>query len=183
MSRRLSNSCGRIKAAKGTKTTTNQNTNSSGSSTSANTFGTVNKLDDPRYASAVDAVGNFQFEHDPRIDYTYARGRQQAHDSFTNPMGGFTSPALKQSILRASDEDSTQAHAQALRDENYGFQGAKYGQLYDQANLKAPNIVQSGGTTNTSGSSSGTGTQVVQQPFDFNSIIQGGASIGSAALM
>lgn len=133
-------------------------------------------MDDPRYAGAVSDVGNFQFEHDPRIGFDFARQRQGAHDSFANPMGGFTSPALKQSILRASDEDSAQNEAQAHMNENYGFQGSKYGQLYDQAGLKRPNIVQTGGTTNTSGSSSGTGTSVTQQPFDWNGLIQGGAS-------
>lgn len=176
MSRRLTTSCGRLRAAKGPKTTTTQNTNSTGASTSANTFGTFSPLDDPRYAGAVENVGNFQFQHDPRIPNAFARQRQGAHDSFANPMGGFTTPALRQATLRASDEDSVQNEAQALQNENYGFQTAKYGQLYDQAGLKRPNVVQTGGTTNTSGSSSGTGTSVTQQPFDWNGVIQGGAS-------
>ena len=183
MSRRLSNSCGRLKAAKGSKTTTKQDTTSTGTGTSTNTFGTFSPMDDPRYADAVDDLGGFQFQHDPRIGNTFSRQRQSAHDSFQNPMGGFTSPALRQSILRASDEDSAQNESQAYMNENFGFQGMKYGQLHDQATMKRPNVVQTGGTTSTSGSSSGSGTSQVQQPFDFNSILQGGASIGSAALM
>lgn len=140
-------------------------------------------MDDPRYAGAVDTLGGFQFEHDPRIGNAFSRQRTAAHESFHNPMGGFTTPALRQSILRASDEDSTQNEAQANMNENFGFQGMKYGQLYDQANLKRPNTVQTGGTTNSSGTSSGTSTTQVQQPFDFNSIIQGGAGIGNALIM
>jgi len=170
MSRRLF-SCGRLRAAKGpTQTTT-------GSTTSANTFGTVNKLDDPRYAGAVENLGKFDFQHDPRTPFVFGNARNKLESSYNNPAGGYTNPQIRDAQIRSGSRSLAQDESQASREENYGFQGAKYGQLYDQASLKAPNIVQTGGKTDTSG------TTKQNNPFDFNSIIQGGAGIGRALLM
>lgn len=171
MSRCLTSNCGRLRAAKNTKQTT------TGTTTSNNTFGTVNKLDDPRFAQAVESLGKFQFEHNPAIPFMYGNARNKLESSYNNPTGGYTNPQIRDAQIRSGSRALAQDESQAMREENYGFQGAKYGQLYDQASLKAPNIVQTGGKTDT------TGTTTLSKPFDFNSIIQGGAGIGSALLM
>lgn len=162
--------CGRLRAAKGeTKQTQNQST------TSANTYGYVNT---PETADTT-ALRNFKFEHDPRIPYAFARGRANVHNNYANPLGGSLggNAQLRDAALNANDQDSAQQEGQALSEENYGLQGLKYGQLADIASRTAPRFVQTGG------SSTGSGTTTVQQPFDWSGLISGGASMGAAMLM
>lgn len=163
----LKHSCGRLKAFKGQTTQTQNQTTSS-----ANTYG----WQTPPDTADTTALRNFQFQHDPRIDYSFARGRQNMANTYANPLGGATTPQLRDATLRAGYEDSAQQNAQADAEENYGFQGMKYGQASDLAHLTAPRLTQTGG------SSTGSGVTTVQQPFDWSSVISGGASMGSALL-
>lgn len=155
---------------------TKQSQQQASTTTSSNTFGQVSPLDDPRYAAAVGDLGKFQFQNDPRIGYTYGRQRQQAHESFADPRGGFTTPQLERQMLNAGDADSAQQEAQAYREENYGKQGLEFGKLEDIAQLSAPRTVQTGGTSNSSGTSTGTSQT---SPGALDSIMKG----GSLALM
>lgn len=115
-----------------------------------------------------------------------------------NPMGANTTQGLRDAILRASDEDSTQNEAQALREESHGLQGLQYGQLADVANLTRPQMVQTGQSgssteTNTgstsststgtsSGTASGSGSTTQSTPL-LPGLIQGASGVGSALIM
>lgn len=161
-----------------------QNSTQSGQFNNVNTYGWEMTPD----TADIAAQRGFQFQADPRIGHTFARGRSQARESFHNPLGGYTTPQLRDQILRASDEDSTQQEAQAYREENYGRQALDYARLADVAALTQPRLTQqgsSGSSTGTaSGTSSGTGSSTsTQSQSPINSIIQGGSAIGSALIM
>lgn len=143
-------------------------TKQSSTSSTTNTFG----FQAPPDTADVQAMRDFKFQSDPRIGYTYGRQRNQAHESFQSPTGGYTTPQLRDATLRASDEDSAQNEAQAYREENYGRQAIDYGRLADIAQMTAPRMVQ------TSGSTTGTGTSQTSDPL--GRVMQG-ASIGLAA--
>ncbi len=183
MASHIKHTCGRLKAYKDKK----QNTVSTGTSNStaqvANTYGQVSGLDDPRYAEAVHNVGSMQFGHDPSIPFTFARQRANARNTYANPLGSFASPQLREAQLNAIDADSAQNEAQAHREDNYGVQDRQYAQAHDIATLSAPKTVQTGGSTSSTGTNSGTSNTTLKEPFDFNSIVQGGSAMGSALLM
>lgn len=163
------NRCGAKRRGKGTKQT------QSTSSTSANTYGYTTPPD----TADMEALRTHEFTHDPRIPYAFARQRQNMASSYANPLGGATTPQLRDAALRAGYEDSAQNEAQALREESHGLQGLQYAAKQSLAGMTAPRLIQTGGT------SSGTGTSTIQQPFmdSLNPFVQGGASLGSAAIL
>jgi hypothetical protein len=158
-------SCGQLRAAKG-KTTQKQDS----TSTTANTYGYMTPPD----TGDISALRDFKFEHNPAIPYMYANARNKLESSYNSPTGGYTNPQIRDAQIRAGSRGLAQDESQALREENTGFQGMQFGQKQAVAGMTAPRLVNTGGTTK------GDSTTTLQQPFDWNSIIQGGASIGSA---
>lgn len=136
--------------------------------TTTNTYGWTPP---PDWAD-LEGLRGFKFQSDPRIGHAFARGRGQAHESFNSPTGGYTTPQLRDATLRASDEDSTQQEAQAYREEDYGRQALEYGKLADIAQMTAPRLTQTGGSSTQSGTSQ-------TNPSVMDSIMKG----GSLALM
>lgn len=153
-----------------------QNTATSGT----NTYGHVPGAE----SEDINAVKDFKFGHDPRIPYTFARAMERARETYANPMGGATTPQLRDAVLRTTGEDLAQQEGQAYAEEGRSLQGLEFAKLMDVANMTMPRFVQTGheGTSSgtSSGSSSGTSTQT-QSPM--NSIIGGASSIGSALIM
>lgn len=147
-----------------TRQTTSQNT--------SNTFGRVPGASSPD----IDAARDFEFSHDPRVPYTFARAFERVKDTYNNTLGGRTTPQLQDAVLRTAAEDIGQQEGQAYAEEGRALQGLEFAKLMDIANMTAPPLVQ----TNQSSSGSGTQTQT-QSPI--NSIIGGASSIGSALIM
>lgn len=121
----------------------------------------------------IDAVRAHEFSHDPRIGYAYSRARQQAHDSYNQPLAGYSTPQLRDASLRASDADSAQAEGQALAEENFNLENMKYGQKMDVAQLTAPRLV------NQSSSGTQAGTSTSQTNPGLGGYISQGLSAGS----
>src|SRR5688500_3604924 len=101
------------------------------------------------------AQRNFQFGSDPRIGYAFARSRKNAAESFANPLGGYTTPQLRDAMLRAGDADSSQQEAQAYAEESHARQGLEYARRADLAQLTAPRLVTRGNSGRSSGTSTG----------------------------
>jgi hypothetical protein len=122
-----------------------------------------------------DALRNFTFSKDPSIGYSFARARQDLQDSYRNPIGGFYSPNMRDSEIRAGLSTLGQQEAEANSEANQQLQGQQFGQKATVASLTAPRLVQT--------SSSGTGAQqgVVQQSPDMLGTLIGGAASGAAA--
>lgn len=151
-----------------------QEQKSSTSFAGTNTFG----LSPEVTSKDIDAMKDFKFEKDPRLPFVFGKARQRNEASFNNPMGAAISPALRDAMLRASNEEIGQSESQAYREENYGMQGLKYAQKADVAAMTAPKVVQTG----QSGTQSGNST-ITQSQSPLNSIISGGSGIASALIM
>jgi hypothetical protein len=163
MAKRTKHSCGQLRAAKETGRTT-----STGKTT--NTYDFLNPPD----TADISAMRDFKFEHNPAIPFAYANARNKLESSYNNPMGGYTNPQIRDAQVRSGSRGLAQDESQALREENYGFQGMKFGQKQAVAGMTSPRLVNSGGTTS--------GTSINSEPM-INSIMQGAASMGSAMLM
>lgn len=138
----------------------------------------------PPETADVTNLRDFEFTADPRVGYSFARTRRNVADSYSNPYGSYTTPALRDAMLRSQLEDIGQQEAQALSEENYARQGLQYAQRADVANMTQPRMVQTGGSGTSSGTSSGSGTSNVQQSGGaLGSIIGGGSNVGAALLM
>lgn len=141
---------------------------------STNTYGFL----PPPNTGDIDAVRNFQFSHDPRVPYSFGRAMERARDTYANPLGANSTQAIRDASLRATSEDLGQQEAQAYAEEGRSLQGLDFARLMDIANLTQPRLVQTGGTSSSSGTASGSTSQ---NPL--NSIVQGGSAIGSALIL
>lgn len=139
----------------------------------ANTYG----LTPGPQSADIDAARNFQIQGDPKISYAFANARNKLEQGYNNPAGGYTNPQIRDAQIRAGQRGLAQDESQALREENVGLQGMRLGQKISVAGMTTPRVVQTGGT------SSGTGTSTTSQSPGIDSFVQGGASIGSALLM
>lgn len=124
----------------------------------------------------IDTLRNFQFTVDPSIGYVYGNARNQAANSFNNPLGGVYSPQMRDSILRSTLSDLTQREGQARSEAYQQTQGARFGQVATVAGLTAPRLVQTG----SSGSSSGTSQGSTTQPSNFLENLMVGVATGAA---
>ena len=144
-----------------TQTTTQQ--------TQANTFGQIAPQDTPD----IQALRGFQFQADPSQPYIYARAHESLHNTANNPYGAYTTPAVRDAALRTGDMNLTQQQGQASAQENASLNNLRFGQQTALAELTAPHIVQTGGT------SSGTGTS--QQSGGLGQAVLGGFAQGAGA--
>lgn len=142
--------------------------------TTANTYGHEPGATSPD----IDAVRAFEFSHDPRLPYTFARAAERSRDVYANPLGGATTPQLRDAVQRTTAEDLGQQEGQAYAEEGRNLQGLNFAKLMDVAQMTAPRFVQKG----QSGTSSGTAT-TVQSQSPMNSLIGGASSVGSALIM
>jgi len=130
---------------KKTQTANNQNTSYNNSSTS-----TVGESPD------LQSYRDWQPQIDPSIPYRFAHERTHLQDSFNNPLGQYTTPAIREATQRSAEGDLMQQEGQAMREGQYDVNnqmGAKQSYL---AGLTAPRTSTSSGT----GASSGTGSSV-----------------------
>lgn len=141
-----------------------------------NTYGWLT----PPETADTTAMRDFEFGQDPRLSYNFARAAQRLRDTYNNPMGGYTTPQLRDARLRAGYEDLAQEEGQAIREDSYARQGLDYARTVDVAQMTQPRMAQTSSSGSSSGNSSGT---ITQQQSPLNSIIQGGSAIGSALIM
>lgn len=132
----------------------------------------------------IDAARNFQFSHDPRVPYAFARAYERSKETFANPLGANSTAGLRDATLRATSEDLGQQEGQAYAEEGRSLQGLEFAKLMDIASMTQPRFVQTGSTGTSSGSGTSSGTSTGQQSQSpLNALIGGGSSIGSALIM
>lgn len=131
----------------------------------------------PQPTQASEAVKDFTFDDSVlRSGVNSAFGR--ASRSIDEGASGYQStgnPILDERMKQVGQTQNAAARSGVLGDANLQAQIAKYGKTLDYARLMSPQLVNS--------SSSGYGTQVVQQPSIWSSILGAGAQVGSAALL
>lgn len=142
---------GKKKATQQTTQTQNQNYSNS------STYGFVTPTD----SDDVKRLRDFKFQVDPSIGYAFGSAKNAVGNSFSNPLGGFYSPAMRDAILRSSLADLGQREAQAKSAAYNETQGQRYAQQAAVAAMTAPRLVQlsSQGTGTSTGTGTGTTTQ------------------------
>lgn len=83
----------------------------------------------------------------PRIRSAYAGMRQQQNESFDNPFGAYTTQAVRDASKRNSDLSLHQQEAQALTEADYMANATDFERQMALAQLTAPKLVQTGGTS------------------------------------
>lgn len=162
------------------KKTTTQQTQQQQQSSAFNNTNTYNWMTAPETAD-VQALRDFKFTADPRIGYTYGNARNQAANSFNNPIGGNYSPQMRDQILRSTLSDLSQREGQAYSEANQGLQGQQFAQRGALASLTAPRLVQSGSSGTGTGTSSGSGTSVQSSPIWTDLLLAGVSGASGAA--
>lgn len=107
---------------------------------------------------------------DPTIPYSFARQREDYGNSFLNPLGAYTSPAVREAANRIAGERLSQTQNVAQQASLAEAQQRAFGQQAAVAGMLQPQLVQSGGTT----------MQTI--PFDWMSALGVGANVGIAAM-
>jgi hypothetical protein len=128
-----------------TKTSTNQQYSNQAS------YGQIQ----PQSNQYIDAYANYKPEVDPTIPYAAAASRNRLNASYLNPMGGYTTPQIREKSLLAGNRGIDEQAAMATRAGQYDVNQQRMGQLGSLAALMAPRIVQTG--------ASGTGSSTTEQ--------------------
>lgn len=122
-------------------------------------------------------------EIDPSIDASYARRQSNLKSRFMNPLGQYTTPAMKDAIQQSQEGEMEQDYGQARRQAWNDKQQRTGQRLAGLAALTAPTMVHEGGHTEGTYSGSGSNTGETSQTTPMlPQILGGAASIGAAAL-
>lgn len=120
----------------------------------------------------IDALRSMKAKADPNIPYLYAKLREKADNSYSNPLGSYTSPAVREAATRENGAGLAMDEAQAQQNSQNQAENINYGRQAGIAGMTAPQLVQTGGT------------QVTKTPKDWTQLIMGMASsAGQGAAM
>jgi hypothetical protein len=83
---------------------------------------------------------------DPTIPYNFAQQKEDFNNSYVNPLGAYTTPAVRDAAVRANNERMNVAQSQAVQGSQYNADNTNYGRTAGVAAMTAPQLVQTGGT-------------------------------------
>jgi hypothetical protein len=130
----------------------------------------------PVRTAEVDALSKMKAVADPSIPFAYGKMRQAQADSFNNPLGSATTPAVREASARATNQSLAQMEAQAQEESQFNADNANFGRQATVAGFTQPQTVQSGGTQTTT-----------QQGGFWGGLLQSaigaGSNVGAAAMM
>lgn len=135
-----------------TKNTTNQTQTQH----STNTYGLGPQTNSADIQALRGMVANPN-EVDPTIAYGYARRRQDLDNSYQNPLGAYTSPAVRDAAGRSAGRGLNMEAAVATSAGRREAQDRAFQQQSYIAGLTAPPVVQTGGSS--TGTVQGTSVQ------------------------
>jgi hypothetical protein len=140
---------------KKTVSDTKQNTNYNNS----NSFGYMK----PEDTEDIKAFREWRPQVDPGLGYQYADARNELKSSFDDPLGGFSTPQMRDAQMRTGLRNLNQDEAQAFRQGNYDVNNQRSTQLGALSALTRPELVQTG----SSGSGSMTGQNTTKESGGF----------------
>jgi hypothetical protein len=108
---------------------------------------------------------------DPSIPYAFAAQRQRLGNSFNNPLGAYTSPAVRDAVGRSAGKALGMEERVASELSRRAAQETAFGQQAHIAQMTDPRLVQTGGSS--------TGSMVGNTTQSYNPGI--GSYIGAAA--
>jgi hypothetical protein len=138
---------------------------------------TYQYLTPPTTPAVTELQGMVQKGSDPSIPFHFAQQREDLANSYMNPLGAATSPAVRDAANRVAGQRLGMAEQEAIKASNFNANNQAFGQQSTIAGLTSPQLVQTGGTSS--------GTQTQSGGFWSGLLMQGinaGASVGAAAL-
>lgn len=135
--------------------------------TTQNTYGSPAPFSSPatqKLAAMVDQGS------DPSIPYHFAQKRQDLNNSYMNPLGAYTSPAVRDAANRVAGERMSMDEAEAIKESNFLQQQAAFDRQAAVVNATMP--FQTGGVS----------TGVQKNSGGWGQIIGAGAGIASSLL-
>lgn len=137
----------------GTKTQTTQQQQQ----TQANTYEYKQAPTTPELQDVKTAAQRMKDTFTPIVKGQYAGARQDLDDSFLNPAGAYTTPAMRDAALQAGHENLHQQESTALIGAEGAENDADYQRKLQLAQMTNPQLVQTGGSS--TGAISGTSQQ------------------------
>jgi hypothetical protein len=143
--------------------------------TSTNTYGwqqNPGSADQDAYRASINSAYDTP---DASIPFAFNNARESVKNRYSNPFGADYSPEVADAARYSGMNELNQAQGQAVREDAFNRKQGKTAALGGLAQMTGPQLVQTGGTQNTTQSN---GIMGVLGP-----IMQAGASLGGAALM
>lgn len=120
------------------------------------------------------SAANLKGRINPIIRGQYAGARRDLERQFINPMHSYTTQAMRDATLQAGRDELGQQEAMAIQGAEFAADNADFDRQLQITNMTNPRLTQTGGTTTQSGGFLGDLAL---------GLIQGGSSVGAAALM
>lgn len=86
-------------------------------------------------------------EGDPTRAYQFARQRNDIKNNYNNPLGAYTTPEMREQMTKSALEENGQAEGQSALAEQSALNEQRGQQLGNLAQLGAPKMAQTKGTT------------------------------------
>ena len=112
---------------------------------------------------------------DPSIGFRLAEKERQLSDSFQNPTGGYTTPQIRDAIMRGERRELGQQAGQQAREGAFDVNRLNQSKNLALAGMTRPILTQTGST------SSGTGT-ITQSQSPWATVAQAGAQAAPLSL-
>lgn len=141
------------------KQKTQQAQTQSHNNTTSNTWGWQNHPGSP----GIDKLRSAQFTIDPTIPYRSASARNELDRNLQNPLGGYSTPSMRDAIARSGRRRIDQDESQANREGSFDVNRLNYARDASIAGMTAPVLTQTGSTSSGTGTQSGNSTTTQSQ--------------------
>lgn len=129
----------------------------------------------------INQLKNAKFLIDPTIPYRSANAREQLDRSFQNPLGGYTTPSMRDAIMRTGRRRIDQDESQANREGSFDLNRLNYARDAAVAGMTSPVLTQTGSTSSGTGTQTGNST-TTQSQSPWGTIASIGASVAPLSL-
>lgn len=161
----------------GSKQKSNQTQTQNYNNTAANTYGWQTHPGSPD----IDKLRSAKFNIDPTIPYRSARARENLDRSLQNPLSGYSTPSMRDAIMRTNRRRIDQDESQANREGSFDVNRLNYARDAAVAGMTSPVLTQTGSTSSGSGTQTGNST-TSQSQSPWGTIASIGASVAPLSL-
>lgn len=100
----------------------------------------------PPITPEVQALKEFKATTDPTIPFHYAARRQELENSYQQPIGSYTTPAVREAANRSAGQALDMEQAAATQASQFNADNTNYGRNVTVAQMTSPQLIQTGGT-------------------------------------
>ncbi len=111
--------------------------------TQENTYGHVDTPITPQ----IKALEAMKAKTDSSIPFNFSARRENLDNSYRNPLGSYTSPAVREAMQRNAGAGLAMQEAQAVQNSQYAADNTNFDRQALLAQMTTPKFVQTGGTS------------------------------------